>query len=120
MRTVDLDANVGVAPSSVRGPAVPGQRAAREGSLRGSIAMLMVGAKVLFNSAKMLKMGVLVVLMHNYRDQETKRDVKQLFYPLYLHCITVYSSEKVPESAFIAGLGDVFVKTRPLLHQLQR
>ena len=40
--------------------------------------MLMVGAKVLFNSAKM---GVLVVLMHNYRDQETKRDVKQLFYP---------------------------------------
>ena len=46
--------------------------------------MLMVGAKVLFNSAKMLKMGVLVVLMHNYRDQETKRDVtqgKQLFYP---------------------------------------
>ena len=47
VRTVDLDANVGVAPSSVRGPAVPGQRAAREGSLRGSIAMLMVGAKVL-------------------------------------------------------------------------
>ena len=42
--------------------------------------MLMVGAKVLFNSAKMLKMGVLV-LMHSYRDQETKRDVKQLFYP---------------------------------------
>ena len=40
--------------------------------------MLMMGAKVLFNSAKMLKMGVLVVLMHNYR---TKRDVKQLFYP---------------------------------------
>ena len=28
--------------------------------------MLMVGAKVLFNSAKMLKMGVLVVLMHDY------------------------------------------------------
>jgi len=43
--------------------------------------LLMVGAKVLFNSAKMLKMGVLVVLMHSYRDQETKRDVKQLFYP---------------------------------------
>ncbi len=48
----------------------------------GSIVLLlMVGAKVLFNSAKMLKMGVLVVLMHSYRDQETKRDVKQLFYP---------------------------------------
>ena len=43
--------------------------------------LLMVGAKVLFNSAKLLKMGALVVLMHNYRDQETKRDVKQLFYP---------------------------------------
>ena len=28
--------------------------------------MLMVGAKVLFNSAKMLKMGVLVVFMHDY------------------------------------------------------
>ena len=43
--------------------------------------MLMVGAKVLFNSAKLLKMGALVVLMHNYRDQETKRDVTQLVYP---------------------------------------
>ena len=29
--------------------------------------MLMVGAKVLFNSAKMLKMGVLVVFMHKQR-----------------------------------------------------
>ena len=38
------------------------QRAAREGSLRGSP---MVGAKVLFNSAKMLKMGVYVVFMHD-------------------------------------------------------
>ena len=28
--------------------------------------MLKVGAKVLFNSAKMLKMGVLVVFMHDY------------------------------------------------------
>ncbi len=27
--------------------------------------MLMVGAKVLFNSAKMLKMGVLAVFMHS-------------------------------------------------------
>ena len=32
--------------------------------------MLMVGAKVLFNSAKMLKMGVLVVFMHDYGHQE--------------------------------------------------
>ena len=54
---------------------------AESGQGRGHIALLMVGAKVLFNSAKMLKMGVLVVLMHSYRDQETKRDVKQLFYP---------------------------------------
>ena len=81
MRIVDLDATVGVAPSSVRDPAVPGRRERPGRGLRGSIAMLMVGAKVLFNSAKMLKMGVLVVLMHSYRDQETKRDVKQLFYP---------------------------------------
>ena len=79
VRTVDLDATVGVAPSSVRDPAVHGRREERPGE--GSIALVMVGAKVLFNSAKMLKMGVLVVLMHNYRDQETKRDVKQLFYP---------------------------------------
>ena len=78
MRAVELDANVGVVPSSVRDPAVPGRRK-RPGEWL--IALLMVGAKVLFNSAKMLKMGVLVVLMHNYRDQETKRDVKQLFYP---------------------------------------
>ena len=28
--------------------------------------MLMVGAKVLFNSAKMLKMGILVVFMHDH------------------------------------------------------
>ena len=54
---------------------------AESGQGRGHIPLLMVGAKVLFNSAKMLKMGVLVVLMHSYRDQETKRDVKQLFYP---------------------------------------
>ena len=49
-----------------------------------------MGAKVLFNSAKMLKMGVLVMLMHSYRDQETKRDVKQLFIPLIsalYHCL---------------------------------
>ena len=78
LRAVELDANVGVAPSSVRDPAVHG-RSERPGE--GSIALVMVGGKVLFNSAKMLKMGVLVVLMHNYRDQETKRDVKQLFYP---------------------------------------
>ena len=78
VRAVELDANVCVAPSSVRDPAVPGRRE-RPGD--GASALLMVGARVLFNSAKMLKMGVLVVLMHNYRDQETKRDVKQLFYP---------------------------------------
>ena len=78
VRAVELDANVCVAPSSVRDPAVHGRR---ERPGEGSIALVMVGAKVLFNSAKMLKMGVLVVLMHNYRDQETKRDVKQLFYP---------------------------------------
>ena len=63
VRTVDLDANVGVAPSSVRDPAVPGRR---ERPGERSIALLMVGAKVLFNSAKMLKMGVLVVIMHDY------------------------------------------------------
>ena len=78
VRAVELDANVCVTPSSVRDPAVHGRR---ERPGEGSIALVMVGAKVLFNSAKMLKMGVLVVLMHNYRDQETKRDVKQLFYP---------------------------------------
>ena len=79
VRAVELDANVCVAPSSVRDPAVHGRR---ERPGEGSIALVMVGAKVLFNSAKMLKMGVLVVLMHSYRDQETKRDVfKQLFYP---------------------------------------
>ena len=43
--------------------------------------MLMVGAKVLFNSAKMLKMGVLVVLMHNHRDQRD-RESKQTILPL--------------------------------------
>ena len=78
VRIVDLDANVGVAPSVYGILPYPG---AESGQGRGHIALLMVGAKVLFNSAKMLKMGVLVVLMHNYRDQETKRDVKQLFYP---------------------------------------
>ena len=54
---------------------------AESGHGRDHALLLMVGAKVLFNSAKLLKMGALVVLMHNYRDQETKRDVKQLFYP---------------------------------------
>ena len=38
--------------------------------------MLMVGAKVLFNSAKMLKMGVLVVFMHDYGQQEALIDSK--------------------------------------------
>ena len=37
--------------------------------------MLMVGAKVLFNSAKMLKMGVLVVFMHDYGHQEALIDI---------------------------------------------
>ena len=63
LRAVELDANVGVAPSSVRDPAVHGRR---ERPGEGSIALVMVGAKVLFNSAKMLKMGVLVVFMHDY------------------------------------------------------
>ena len=35
----------------------------------------MVGAKVLFNSAKMLKMGVLVVFMHDYGHQEALIDI---------------------------------------------
>ena len=39
------------------------------------IALLMVGAKVLFNSAKMLKMGVLVVFMHDYGHQEALIDI---------------------------------------------
>ena len=78
MRAVELDANVCVAPSSVRDPAVHGRR---ERPGEGSRLADGVGAKVLFNSAKLLKMGALVVLMHNYRDQETKRDVKQLVYP---------------------------------------
>ena len=47
VRTVELDANVGVAPSSVRDPAVPGRRERPGRGLRGSIAMLMVGAKML-------------------------------------------------------------------------
>ena len=47
----------------------------------GSSHMLMVGTGVLFNSAKMLKMGVYVVFMHDYGHQETQRDVTQLFYP---------------------------------------
>ena len=55
VRAVELAATVGVAPSSVRDPAIPGRRE-RPGE-------------------------GLVVLMHSYRDQETKRDVKQLFYP---------------------------------------
>ena len=38
--------------------------------------MLMVGAKVLFNSAKMLKMGVLAVFMHDYNYTGTKRPVQ--------------------------------------------
>ena len=66
VRAVELAATVGVAPSSVRGPAVPGRRE-RPGRVPAwVIALLMVGAKVLFNSAKMLKMGVLVVFMHDY------------------------------------------------------
>ena len=45
VRAVELDANVGVAPSSVRDPAVHGRR---ERPGEGSIALLMVlGAKVL-------------------------------------------------------------------------
>ena len=78
VRAVELDANVCVAPSSVRDPAVHGRR---ERPGEGSIALVMVGAKVLFNSAKMLKMGVFVVFMHDYGHQETQRDVTQLFYP---------------------------------------
>ena len=81
VRTVDLDANVGVAPSVYGILPYPGAESGQGRVPAWVIALLMVGAKVLFNSAKMLKMGVLVVLMHNYRDQETKRDVKQLFYP---------------------------------------
>ena len=33
--------------------------------------MLMMGTGVLFNSAKLLKMGVFVVFMHDYGHQET-------------------------------------------------
>ena len=43
--------------------------------------MLMMGTVVLFNSAKMLKMGVYVVFMHDYGHQETQRDITQLVYP---------------------------------------
>ena len=43
--------------------------------------MLMMGTGVLFNSAKMLKMGVYVVFMHDYGHQETQRDITQLVYP---------------------------------------
>ena len=47
----------------------------------GSTTMLVVGAAVLFDSIKMLKMGVYVVFMHDYGHQETQRDVTELFYP---------------------------------------
>ena len=68
VRAVDLAATVGVAPSSVRDPAVPGRRE-RPGKgpcVGHHLADVGVGAKVLFNSAKMLKMGILVVFMHDY------------------------------------------------------
>ncbi len=35
--------------------------------------MLMMGTGVLFNSAKMLKMGVYVVFMHDYGHQDPER-----------------------------------------------
>mgnify|MGYP004318201019 CR=1 FL=1 len=56
--------------------------------------MLMVGAKVLFNSAKMLKMGVLVVLMHNYRDQETKRDVLNNYFTPDICIVSLSTAQK--------------------------
>ena len=51
------------------------------GTESGTPPMLMMGTGVQFNSAKLLKMGVFVVFMHDYGHQETQRDVTQLFYP---------------------------------------
>ena len=59
--------------------------------------MLMVGAKVLFNSAKMLKMGVLVVFMHNYGQQEALIDI-----------ITLVVLSKCACGAFTSHLGMPF------------
>ena len=47
--------------------------------------MLMVGAVVLFYSAKVLKMGVLVGFMHDNRSHKAQIDVKTVFYPCAMH-----------------------------------
>ena len=75
--------------------------------------MLMVGAVVLFYSAKVHKMGVLVGFMHDYRPHYAQIDVKTVFYPCAMHCITFYSSEKTAQGTFFGARADVFVKPRP-------
>ena len=60
--------------------------------------MLMVGAKVLFNSAKMLKMGVLVVFMHDYGQQEALIDI-----------ITLVLCQSVPVAPSVAIWGCLWV-----------
>ena len=53
------------------------------------IALLMVGAKVLFNGAKMLKMGVLVVFMHGYGHYVSLRESVTFF--IASHCLVTPS-----------------------------
>ena len=45
----------------------------------------MVGAKVLFNSPKMLKMGILVVFMHDYGHYVSLRESVTFF--IASHCL---------------------------------
>ena len=51
--------------------------------------MLMVGAKVLFNSAKMLKMGILVLFMHDYGHYVSLRESVTFF--IASHCLVTPS-----------------------------
>ena len=81
--------------------------------------MLMVGAKVLFNSAKMLKMGVLVVFMHDYGCTGTRlcvldnlERVCNIFYYQSLPCDDIRGVLKGPECYFsgrFSGIADFVV-----------
>ena len=68
--------------------------------------MLMVGAKVLFNSAKMLKMGVLVVFMHDYGQQEALIDI-----------ITLVLCQSVPVAPSVAIWGCLWVGSEGMFFQ---
>ena len=73
--------------------------------------MLMVGAKVLFNSAKMLKMGVLVVFMHDLLRALCVLDnlerVCNIFYYQSLPCDDIRGVLMGPECYFSGRFSEI-------------